>query len=413
MQPIRKVAVVGLGYVGLPTAAVIARSGLEVVGVDINKGVVDTVNDGRIHIAEHDLEDLVREGVKAGRLRATVSPEPVDAFMIAVPTPVNGDNTPNMTLVDNACAAIAPVLKKGDIVIIESTSTVGTTERAADQFARARPDLTFPKTHPETSDVLMAYCPERILPGATLRELVENARIIGGLDGRSAVRAKEVYGHFVKGEMMLTYARAAEMAKLTENAFRDVNIAFANELSMVCEELDIDVWSVIHAANLHPRVNILQPGAGVGGHCIPVDPWFIINQAPKTANLMRTARLTNHEKTHRVVGKIVAAAENKDTPIALLGLSYKPDIDDLRESPSLEILDSLLEQNFRRVMVVEPNISRLPAAYEGKAVALVDLEKALGEAEVVAILVNHSDFRSEKERIKDHGRVIDPVGALR
>lgn len=413
MQPIRKVAVVGLGYVGLPTAAVIARSGLEVVGVDINKSVVDTVNDGRIHIAEHDLEDLVRETVKAGRLRATVTPEPVDAFMIAVPTPVNSDNTPNMALVDNACAAIAPVLKKGDIVIIESTSTVGTTERAADHFAKARPDLTFPKTHPETSDVLMAYCPERILPGATLRELVENARIIGGLDERSSVRAREVYGHFVQGEMISTHARAAEMSKLTENAFRDVNIAFANELSMVCEELDIDVWSVIRAANLHPRVNILQPGAGVGGHCIPVDPWFIINQAPKTANLMRTARLTNHEKTHRVVGRIVAAAESKDTPIALLGLSYKPDIDDLRESPSLEILDSLLEQNFRRVMVVEPNIGRLPAAYEGKPATLVDLEKALSEAEVVAILVNHSDFRSKKELIKGHNRIIDPVGALR
>lgn len=412
MQSIRNVAVIGLGYVGLPTAAVLARSGLTVLGVDVNRAVVDTVNVGRIHIAEHDLAGIVQQMVRDGQLRASVAPEPADVFMIAVPTPVNQDNTPNMTLVDAACAAIAPVLKKNDLVIIESTSTVGTTERAAQLFSQARPDLTFPSTRPEASDVLIAYCPERILPGATLRELVENARILGGLDKRSASRAEELYAHFVKGKMILSHARVAEMSKLTENAFRDVNIAFANELSMVCEELDINVWSVIEAANLHPRVNILQPGAGVGGHCIPVDPWFIINQAPDTAKLMRAARVANHEKTHRVACRIADAAVDPNSAIALLGLSYKPDVDDLRESPSLEILEGLLGQGFSQILVVEPNIETLPTGDYNGRVKLVTLSEALAQAKVVAILVNHAGFRAELVAIRQHPLVIDPVGAL-
>jgi UDP-N-acetyl-D-mannosaminuronic acid dehydrogenase len=413
MYPIRKVAVIGLGYVGLPTAATFARSGLDVLGVDVNEDIVKTINDGRIHISERDLDILVHDMVTAGRLKASTKIEPVDAFIIAVPTPVNADNSPNMTLVDSACAAIAPVLKKGDIVIIESTSTVGTTERAARLLSAARPDLSFADKSPETSDVLMAYCPERVLPGATLEELVNNARVIGGLDGRSSQRALELYRFFVKGEIVLARARAAEMSKLTENAFRDVNIAFANELSMICEELDIDVWSVIRSANLHPRVNILQPGAGVGGHCIPVDPWFIIDQAPKTANMMRTARLTNHAKTKRVVEAIVKASSDTTDSIALLGLSYKPDIDDLRESPSLEILDTLLAQGVTNILVVEPNIDQLPKAYSEKPVRLVELDVATSEAGVLAVLVGHKQFFENKNKIFGAKRVIDPIGLQR
>jgi UDP-N-acetyl-D-mannosaminuronic acid dehydrogenase len=412
MHPIKAVAVVGLGYVGLPTAATFARAGLNVLGVDINEHVVRTINDGRIHISERDLDILVHDMVTAGRLKASTEPGPADAFVIAVPTPVNADNTPNMTLVDSACTAIAPVLKKGDIVIIESTSTVGTTERAARLLAEARPDLSFPDASPETADIMMAYCPERVLPGATLRELEQNARVLGGLDEKSSNRALELYGFFVKGEMVVAHARAAEMSKLTENAFRDVNIAFANELSMVCEELGIDVWSVIRSANLHPRVNILQPGAGVGGHCIPVDPWFIIDQAPKTARMMRTARETNHAKTKRVMDKIAATAEGPAAPIALLGLAYKPDIDDLRESPSLEILDGLIAVGFTNLLVVEPNIETLPSAYADKPVRLAALDEALAQAQIVAVLVNHTAFREEKDRIAASPHVIDPVGLL-
>ncbi|MFD1747283.1 UDP-N-acetyl-D-mannosamine dehydrogenase [Rhizobium helianthi] len=413
MHPLRKVAVIGLGYVGLPTAATFARSGLEVLGVDVNEDVVRTINDGRIHIYERDLDILVHDMVAAKRLHAATKPAEADAFVIAVPTPVNADMTPNMTLVDNACASIAPLLKKGDIVIIESTSTVGTTERASRQLAQARPDLVFPHQAPEEADVLMAYCPERILPGATLEELVNNARVLGGLDQRSSNRALELYRFFVKGEMIVAHARAAEMSKLTENAFRDVNIAFANELSMICDELDIDVWSVIRAANLHPRVNILQPGAGVGGHCIAVDPWFIIDQAPNTARIMRMARETNHAKTKVVAEKIATAAAKPSTKIALLGLSYKPNIDDLRESPSLEILDHLLDQGFSDIIVVEPNIAEVPPAYEARPVRLLPLDEALTEAEVVAVLVGHKEFFAERDKVYAKKRLIDPVGLVR
>lgn len=413
MHPLRKVVVVGLGYVGLPTAATFARSGLDVVGVDINEEVVRTINDGRIHIFERDLDILVHDMVMAKRLRASTKPETADAFVIAVPTPVNADLTPNMSLVDSAVASIAAVLKSGDIVIIESTSVVGTTERASQQLAQARPDLVFPHQAPEQADVMLAYCPERILPGATLEELVNNARVLGGLDERSSNRALELYRFFVKGEMVVAKARAAEMSKLTENAFRDVNIAFANELSMICDELDIDVWSVIRAANLHPRVNILQPGAGVGGHCIAVDPWFIINQAPETARLIRTARETNHAKTARVADKIAAQASKANARVALLGLSYKPDIDDLRESPSLEILDDLLARGFEDIVVVEPNVTRLPSAYAGGSVRLLDLEEALAVADVVAVLVGHQEFFSQRDKIYAKGPPIDPVGLFR
>lgn len=413
MHPLRKVVVVGLGYVGLPTAATFARAGLEVVGVDIDEEVVRTINGGRIHIFERDLDILVHDMVVAGRLRARTMPEQADAFVIAVPTPVNADYSPNMTLVDSAVASIAPVLKKGDTVIIESTSTVGTTERASGLLAELRPDLVFPHMSPNEADVLLAYCPERILPGATLEELVKNARVLGGLDAVSSNRALELYRFFVKGEMIVAHARAAEMSKLTENAFRDVNIAFANELSMICDELDIDVWSVIRAANLHPRVKILQPGAGVGGHCIAVDPWFIIDQAPKTARLIRTARETNHAKTALVATKIANAASKPSTAIALLGLSYKPDIDDLRESPSLEILDDLLARGYTNIMVVEPNVLQIPAAYVDKPVQLMDLDEALSKAETIAVLVGHQEFFAHRDKIYAKVTPIDPVGLFR
>lgn len=412
MKSFSNIVVVGLGYVGLPTAASFARAGLNVLGVDISQHVVDTINDGRIHISEKDLDLLVHDMVTAGRLKASQTMGQGDAFVIAVPTPVNSDNSPNMTMVDSACANIAPVLKAGDLVIIESTSTVGTTERAAELLAALRPDLTFPNTNPDDAQIFMAYCPERVLPGETLRELVENARVLGGLNPQSAVRAKELYEHFVIGEMVLTHARAAEMSKLTENTFRDVNIAFANELSLICEKLDIDVWAVIRAANLHPRVNILQPGAGVGGHCIPVDPWFIIDQAPELANMMRTARETNHGKTRYVQKIIASAAASKSASIVLLGLAYKPDIDDMRESPSLEILEGLLAEGFTNIVVVEPNIEHLPTSFVDKPVRLEGLEAAIAQADVAAILVNHSAFKANHELIAKARTVIDPVGLL-
>jgi UDP-N-acetyl-D-mannosaminuronic acid dehydrogenase len=281
MQPgLQKVSVVGLGYVGLPTAATFAARGLEVIGVDINRSAVEIINSGRAHFVEPDLDMVLGAAVTSGRLRAVTTPEPADAFVIAVPTPVTPDRRADISAVEAALASVAPVLRRDNLIVIESTSPVGTSEQAARQLRALRGDLTFPDLAPEQSDILVAYCPERNLPGQTLRELIDNARIIGGLDRRSAQRARELYAVFAMGPMKLTTARVAELAKLVENTFRDVNIAFANELSLVCDALGIDVWSVIRLANLHPRVNILSPGPGVGGHCIPVDPWFIHQAVP-------------------------------------------------------------------------------------------------------------------------------------
>lgn len=386
---------IGLGYIGLPTAAVIASRGIEVIGVDINQHAVDTINQGHIHIVEPDLEALVHEVVRTGKLRATTKVEAADAFLVAVPTPFKGDHEPDLAYVESAARSIAPVLKKGDLVILESTSPVGSTEQMAQWLAEARPDLSFPHQAGESADINIAYCPERVLPGKVIHELVENDRVVGGMTKHCADRAASLYKTFVKGECIITNARTAEMCKLTENSFRDVNIAFANELSLICDELKINVWELIRLANRHPRVEILQPGPGVGGHCIAVDPWFIVHSSPKTARLIRTAREVNDHKPHYVVEKVRAAASRIQNPkIACLGLAFKADIDDLRESPSVEIVQHLKRLNLGKLYVVEPHIDALPSSLIGENVIFAEAEEALEKADIVLLLVNHQIFSS-------------------
>lgn len=384
------------------------------IGVDIKRDAVERINAGRSHIAEPDLDIVLNAAVLSGKLRAVTAPEPADAFMIAVPTPITPDRNADMSAVEAAIASIAPVLKRGDLVVIESTSPVGTTERAAAQLAALRPDLTFPHDAPEMSDVLLAYCPERILPGQTLRELIDNARVIGGLDRRSAVRARELYACFAMGPMKLATARVAELSKLVENAYRDVNVAFANELSLVCDALGVDPWSVIRMANLHPRVNILSPGPGVGGHCIPVDPWFIHQALPEKTQLIRTAREVNDAKPHFVADRIArVAARFREPVIALLGLTYKPNVDDLRESPALEIAVELAERGVGRLLVAEPYVKALPPGLaDNPLVELVDVASAIARADVVGILVAHNRFRGLDRGAVASKVVVDTVGLL-
>lgn len=390
----QSVAMIGLGYIGLPTAAVLASRGTNVIGVDINQHAVDTINQGHIHIVEPDLEALVHEVVRTGKLRATTKPEAADAFLIAVPTPFKGDHEPDLAYVEAAARSIAPVLKKGDLVILESTSPVGSTELMAQWLAESRPDLTFPHQFGEGADISVAYCPERVLPGKVIHELVENDRVVGGMTPRCAARASVLYKIFVKGECIITNARTAEMCKLSENSFRDVNIAFANELSLICDELNINVWELIRLANHHPRVNILQPGPGVGGHCIAVDPWFIVDKSPKTARLIRTAREVNDHKPHYVIAKVKAAAAKFANPIiACLGLSFKADIDDLRESPSVDIVQHLKEMKLGELLVAEPHISELPQSLVGNDLKFMDANEAVAMADIVLLLVNHQAFK--------------------
>lgn len=395
----KKVSVIGLGYIGLPTAAVIASRGVEVVGVDVNQNAVDTINNGDIHIVEPDLDIVVRGVVSTGNLRATTTPEPADAFMVAVPTPFKhsseGSHEPNLDYIQAASKAIAPVLEKGNLVILESTSPVGATEKMAEWLAEARPDLTFPQTQGDSADIKVAHCPERVLPGYVLQELVSNDRVIGGMSNACSDCAVELYKLFVRGECVITNARTAEMAKLTENSFRDVNIAFANELSVICDKLKINVWELIKLANRHPRVNILNPGPGVGGHCIAVDPWFIVDSCPEEAKLIRQARETNDAKPFYVVDKVAEVADQFKKPvIACLGLAFKADIDDLRESPAVQIVDMLAEKDIGSVIVAEPNIECLPESLSEKGVEMVSLDLALERASVLVILVDHSEFKA-------------------
>jgi UDP-N-acetyl-D-mannosaminuronic acid dehydrogenase len=386
------ISIVGLGYIGLPTAAVLATCRQTVVGVDVDSNVVNAINRGEAHIAEPGLDILVSSAVRRGYLRAGAVVEAADAFLIAVPTPFIGEHTPDLQYVEAASRAIAPVLKRGDLVVLESTSPVGTAERIAQWMAEMRTDLSFPQQAGEQSDIRVAYCPERVLPGHAIRELVENDRIIGGMTPRCSKRAAALYRLFVKGECVITDARTAEMCKLAENAFRDVNLAFANELSLICEVLGIDVWALIRLANRHPRVDILRPGPGVGGHCIAVDPWFIVDAAPEHARLIRTARLVNDDKPQHVAARIEQLARRFKAPvIACLGLSFKADVGDLRGSPSVAIVTGLAARGTMCIRVVEPNIRRLPSHLEGK-VELRDLHDALEEADIVAILVGHASF---------------------
>ncbi|WP_017907162.1 UDP-N-acetyl-D-mannosamine dehydrogenase [Pseudomonas asplenii] len=413
------ISVVGLGYIGLPTAAVFAARKKKVIGLDVNNNAVDTINKGDIHIIEPDLDIVVRAAVTEGYLRATTRAEPADAFLIAVPTPFKGEHEPDLSYIESASKAIAPVLKRGNLVILESTSPVGATEQMSAWLAEARPDLTFPQTHGEDSDIRIAHCPERVLPGHVLRELIENDRIIGGLTAKCSDAAMRLYKTFVEGECIITDARTAEMCKLTENSFRDVNIAFANELSIICNKLGISVWELIHLANHHPRVNILQPGPGVGGHCIAVDPWFIVSKTPNEARLIRTAREVNDSKPIWVLNQVRQAVGRhlqehpsksaKDLVIACLGLAFKPDIDDLRESPSLGIARQIVEEHPGEVIVVEPNIEHLPASLEGKT-TLYCIDQALEKADIIVLLVDHSSFKAiPKSRLKNLN-IIDTRG---
>lgn len=407
------IGMIGMGYIGLPTATVLASYGLRVVGVDIDQTVVDTINRGQIHIVEPDLEGLVQKVVGSGLLTAKTSPEPSHAFVIAVPTPFQSDRKPDLTYVEAAAKSIAPVLSPGNLVILESTSPVGTTEKLCEWLARSRPDLSFPPQAGEDAQVQVAYCPERVLPGHVLRELVENDRVIGGMTRRAAELAADLYRIFVRGECFLTDCRTAEMVKLTENAFRDVNIAFANELSLVCDHLRIDVWELIRLANRHPRVNILQPGPGVGGHCIAVDPWFIVDSAPEQARLIRTAREVNDHKPHHVVEQIKNLADKMSQPvIACLGLSFKANINDLRESPALEIVRMLGESRIGRVLAVEPHISACPPSLQGD-VELTSIDSALAAADIVVILVDHAQFKGIDWTRYHDKKFVDTRGMIR
>jgi UDP-N-acetyl-D-mannosaminuronic acid dehydrogenase len=411
------VSLIGLGYIGLPTAAMFAARRVRVIGVDVNPHAVETINQGRIHIVEPELDMIVHGAVREGHLRATLRPEPADAFLIAVPTPFQGDHEPDLSFVKAAVESIAPVLKKGDLVVLESTSPVGTTESIVEWLAAARADLRFPLPGAESPDVNVAYCPERVLPGHVVRELIENDRIIGGITARCSERAVALYRTFVRGELLVTSARTAEMCKLTENSFRDVNIAFANELSVICDKLGIDVWELIRLANRHPRVKILQPGAGVGGHCIAVDPWFIVDKTPDEARLIRTAREVNDGKPHWVVEKVAQAVDGlaaagkpaTQVRIAALGLAFKPDIDDLRESPALHIAQELAAVHGDRLVVVEPHVTELPPGLAG--VRLLDAATAIAQADVVVLLVAHSQFKSLPfDAIRRHQALVDVVG---
>ncbi|OEF64773.1 UDP-N-acetyl-D-mannosaminuronic acid dehydrogenase [Vibrio cyclitrophicus 1F175] len=413
------ISVVGLGYIGLPTAAMFASRKKKVIGVDVNQHAVDTINRGEIHIVEPDLDMLVSAAVQQGYLKAVTTPEAADAFLIAVPTPFlpieneGGIPKPDLRYIEAASKAITPVLKKGDLVILESTSPVGATEQMAEWLAEARPDLTFPQTHGESADVNVAHCPERVLPGHVVTELVQNDRVIGGMSKRCSERSVELYKTFVMGDCVITNARTAEMAKLTENSCRDVQIAFANELSMICDELDIDVWELIALANRHPRINILQPGPGVGGHCIAVDPWFIVSKTPELAKLIKTARDVNDKKPEWVIDKVkIALAEflqvnptktAQDVTIACYGLAFKPDIDDLRESPALDIAKAIASEHVGEVLAIEPNISSI----DEENIRLVTIDESLSKTDIHVMLVDHKQFK--KITLKD-SIVLDTKG---
>jgi UDP-N-acetyl-D-mannosaminuronic acid dehydrogenase len=390
-----KIVVMGLGYIGLPTAAVIARTGARVLGVDVNEAVVETVNSGRVHIEEVDLDGLVSGVVARGSLRASTKIKSADVFVIAVPTPFDDDHAPDIGHVLSAATTIATVLKAGDTIILESTSPVGTTEQVRDLLAKLRPDLRVPGRTGDQADIAIAYCPERVLPGRILVELIDNDRVIGGITPRCARKALTFYRRFVRGACVTTTARAAEMTKLTENAFRDVNIAFANELSLIADTMGVDVWEVIRLANHHPRVNILQPGPGVGGHCIAVDPWFLVHAAPDQTPLIRTAREVNDGKTEHVIAQVAALVGSMPgAPIACLGLAFKANIDDFRESPALKVAEAVARAFGDRVRIVEPYAKALPAALVGTGAILIDVDTAIETCPIMVVLVDHDVFKS-------------------
>ncbi|HBV5743300.1 UDP-N-acetyl-D-mannosamine dehydrogenase [Klebsiella pneumoniae] len=415
------ISVIGLGYIGLPTAAAFASRQKRVVGVDVNQHAVETINRGEIHIVEPDLASVVKTAVEQGYLSATTTPVEADAYLIAVPTPFKDRHEPDMVFVESAAKSIAPTLKKGSLVILESTSPVGSTEQMAEWLAEMRPDLSFPQQVGEAADVNIAYCPERVLPGQVMVELIKNDRVIGGMSPVCSARASELYKIFLEGECVVTNSRTAEMCKLTENSFRDVNIAFANELSLICADQGINVWELIRLANRHPRVNILQPGPGVGGHCIAVDPWFIVAQNPQQARLIRTAREVNDHKPEWVIEQVKAQvadclnATNKrasELTIACFGLAFKPNIDDLRESPAMEIAAQIARWHSGTTQVVEPNIHALPKKLDGLC-TLATLKAALASADVLVMLVDHNEFKAVSGDSVTQAFIVDTKGVWR
>jgi len=413
------VSVIGLGYIGLPTAAILASNNIKVFGVDSNKSVVSSLNKGKVHIVEPYLDLLVQKVMEKGSFKVFIKPQSADVFMIAVPTPFKNKHEPDLSYIRSAVKDISHVIEKGNMIILESTVPVGTTEKIKKWLLEEKPDLSFPSNEKDinTSDINIAHCPERVLPGDVLNELVNNDRIIGGLTNHCSERAKIFYQEFIKGECIITDSRTAELSKLVENSYRDVNIAFANELSLISDKLDINVWELIKLANHHPRVNILQPGPGVGGHCIAVDPWFIVDSAPDESQLIRTARLVNDAKPEFICKKIEQAVKktlrNKtELTIVSLGLSFKPNIDDLRESPAMIISKKIELMGFKKSYLCEPNIKSLPGLFDSSKSQLIELNQALTEADILVLLVDHDEFKNIDIRLLQSKQVIDSRGIL-
>lgn len=413
MENITTIAVIGLGYIGLPTAAILASKGLDVVGVDVRQSTVDAVNRGEVPFVEPDLGTYLAGAVTQGNLTASTKTPAADAYIVAVPTPFKDDHAADLSYIEAAADAIAPQLVGGELLILESTSPPGATQHMADRILALRPDL---RHKDEDGGLFFAHCPERVLPGRVMIELVTNDRIVGGVTPRAAERAKSLYETFCQGEILLTDAKTAEMAKLVENSFRDVNIAFANELSIIADKVGVNVWELIELANHHPRVNILQPGPGVGGHCIAVDPWFIVDAAPEEARLIRTAREVNDSKPGWVVQSVLDKLSGHTSPvIAALGLSFKPDIDDLRESPAVEVVRQLAAAlPTSTIYAVEPHVSALPPVLEVlEGVTLASHDTAVAGADLVLVLVDHAAFRDAPEGRPQSAIIVDTCGASR
>lgn len=409
-----RLAVVGMGYIGLPTATVLATRGIQVIGVDVNPRIVEAISRGETPFIEPDLAVAVSGAVAMGRLSMSREVPEADAYIIAVPTPFNADHTANLSYIKAAAEQIAPRLKPGAIVVLESTSPPGTTDKVSRWIGDIRPDLKMPHIPGATSDIFVAHCPERVLPGRIMIEMITNNRVVGGLTSACAMKAASIYRVFSQGEILLTDAASAEMAKLVENAYRDVNIAFANELSLITESLKLDVWEVIRLANQHPRVNVLSPGPGVGGHCIPVDPWFIVAAAPELARLIRTAREVNDHKPHHVADQVIAKARRFVSPsIACLGLTFKANVDDIRESPAVDVVGLIASAlpEFE-IMVADPYVNELPPALHSNAnLRLVNAGEAVDKADIIVLLVEHEAFKPLRHT-RHNGKVIyDTRGA--
>ena len=410
-----KITILGLGYIGLPTAALIASKNIKVCGYDVNKEIVSSINKGKAHIREKNLDILLKKAVKKGYLKADTVLYESDIFLIAVPTPIKKNKEPDISFVKSAVKNICKVLKKNNTVILESTIPVGATQEIAKIISSERKDLRVPLSVGEKGDINISYCPERVLPGNILKELEMNDRVIGGINKKSTKISLAFYKSFVKGKCLETDNRTAELCKLVENSYRDANIAFANELSLISENLEIDVWNLIKLANHHPRVNILNPGPGVGGHCIAIDPWFIINSAPRQARLIKLSREINDQMPFKVVSKVKRSLKvnnlvAEDSIITCLGLSFKANIDDLRESPAVKVVNKLKSLNFKKIYLVEPNIKKLPSYLDENKFELVNFKSAVSKSNIVLLLVDHSEFKKNALKKQEGKIIIDTRG---